>query len=110
MVRVKIRAIACNWKANMIPDVKEIKNSIVLKRYPRQSECVLGLENGDTYTLGYEALEVVLRLLKVPESLGAADYLWNFYAIQIDLNRMVMKSLSMEQAETLSGRKDPIVF
>lgn len=94
----------------MIPPINEIKNRLVIKRYPRQLDCTIALENGDTYSLNHEELELVLKLLKVPDELNVLDYLWNFYAVQLDLTRMKMQSLSMEQAETLTGRKDPVVF
>lgn len=94
----------------MIPPVNEIKNGITLKRYPREQHCVMGLENGDTYSVTHEELAFILKRLGVPEDLGVVDYLWNFYAVYVDLNYMVMKSLSIEQAETMTGRKEPVIF
>ena len=82
----------------MLPPTRDVGDFVVLYRELQGQTMVIVLPNKDSYESEFEEARTYLRLLGVPDELGAVDYVWNFYGGLVNLETMRLEPLSLEEA------------
>jgi hypothetical protein len=82
----------------MLPPTRDVGDFVVLYRELQADTLVIVLPNKDSYESEFDEARTYLKLLGVPEELGAVDYVWNFHAGLVNLQTMKLEPLSLEQA------------
>lgn len=82
----------------MLPPTRDVGDFVVLYRELQADTLVIILPNKDSYESELEEARTYLKLLGVPDELGAIDYVWNFRAGLVNLQTLKLEPLSLEQA------------
>jgi hypothetical protein len=82
----------------MLPPTRDVGDFVVLYREFLADPLVVVLPNKDSYESELEEARTYLKLLGVPDELGAIDYVWNFRGGLVNLQTMQLEPLSLEQA------------
>jgi hypothetical protein len=82
----------------MLPPTRDVGDFVVLYREFLADTLVVVLPNKDSYESELEEARTYLKLLGVPDELGAIDYVWNFRGGLVNLQTMQLEPLSLEQA------------
>ena len=82
----------------MLPPTRDVGDFVVLYRELQAQTIVIVLPNKDSYESEFDEARTYLKLLGVPEELGAVDYCWNFYGALVNLVNMQLEPLSLDQA------------